>query len=164
MKNSEVVDLLELIDRVYKTDYAKNKDIVSDWFKVLRNYDFNDITKSIDYYMENYTEYPPKVYNLTKGYQTIETKHLLDHAKTRCIFCGKKIDFNNTKHEDRCRSVEYIKSAVRRFKNQEIDIDRYRTMNEEEFNHYYLAATKLIIDNSSNQMEVNLAKRYMESL
>lgn len=164
MKQSEVVDLIKMIDRVYKTDYAGDGDIVKDWYKVLKNYDFSDMTKSLDYYMQNYTEYPPKVYNLTKGYQTIETKHILDHAKTRCMFCGKLIDFNNTKHEDRCRSVEHIKSAVRRFKGQEIDVNRYRNMNEEEFNHYYLAATKLIIENSTNQMEVNLAKKYMESL
>lgn len=164
MKNSEVVDLLELIDRVYKTEYAKNKDIVSDWFKVLKNYEFNDMTNSLDYYLENYTEYPPKVYNLTKGYSTIETKHLLDNAKTICIFCGKSVDFDNTKHIDRCRSVEYIKSAVRRFKGQDIDVERYRNMNEEEFEHYYNAATKLIIENSTNDLEVNLCKRWLENV
>ena len=28
MKQSEVIELIKLIDRVYKTDYAGNKDIV----------------------------------------------------------------------------------------------------------------------------------------
>ena len=28
MKQSEVLDLIKLIDRVYKTEYAKDKDIV----------------------------------------------------------------------------------------------------------------------------------------
>lgn len=163
MKQSEVVDLIKMIDRVYKTDYAGDGDIVKDWYKVLKNYDFSDMTKSLDYYMENYTEYAPKVYNLTKGYQTIETKHLLDHAYTRCMFCGKSISFNDKKHEDRCRSIEFIKSAVRRFKNQEIDVERYRNMSDEEFKKYYQAAQKLIIENSTNEREVNLYKRCLES-
>lgn len=163
MKQSEVVDLIKMIDRVYKTDYAGDGDIVKDWYKVLKNYDFSDMTKSLDYYMENYTEYPPKVYNLTKGYQTIETKHLLDHAYTRCMFCGKSISFNDKKHEDRCRSIEFIKSAVRRFKGQEIDVERYKAMSNEEFKKYYQASQKLIIENSTNKREINLYKRYLES-
>lgn len=163
MKQSEVVDLIKMIDRVYKTDYAGDGDIVKDWYKVLKNYDFSDMTKSLDYYMENYTEYPPKVYNLTKGYQTIETKHLLDHAYTRCMFCGKVIKLGDTTHEDRCRSIEFIKSAVRRFKNQEIDVERYRNMSDEEFKKYYQASQKLIIENSTNEREVNLYKRCLES-
>ena len=163
MKQSEVVDLIKMIDRVYKTDYAGDGDIVKDWYKVLKNYEFSDMTKSLDYYMKNYTEYPPKVYNLTKGYQTIETKHLLDHAYTRCMFCGKSISFNDKKHEDRCRSIEFIKSAVRRFKNQEIDVERYRNMRDEEFKKYYQASQKLIKENSTNEREVNLYKRCLES-
>lgn len=162
MKQSEVVDLIKMIDRVYKTDYAGDGDIVKDWYKVLKNYDFSDMTKSLDYYMENYTEYAPKVYNLTKGYQTIETKHLLDHAKTRCQFCGDLIDFNDTKHEDKCRDINFIKSAVRRFKNESIDIDRYKKMNEEEFKKYFNAAVNLVINNSTNQLEVNMWRKYIQ--
>ena len=164
MKNSEVVDLLELIDRVYKTEYAKNKDIVSDWYKVLKNYDFDDMTKSLDYYMEHYTEYPPKVYNLTKGYQTIEAKHILDHAYTRCEFCNKQISFDDTKHVDKCRSIEFIVSVCRRFKNQNIDKERYKEMSEEEFNKYHLAAVKLVVEKSNNDLEVRMWKRYLENL
>jgi hypothetical protein len=162
MKQSEVLDLIKLIDRVYKTEYAKDKDIVKDWFKVLGQYDFDDITKSLDYYMSNYTDYPPKVYNLTKGYKTIETKHLLDNAYTRCMFCGKSISFDDKTHEDRCRSIEFIKSAVKRFKNQDIDKNRYLEMSNEEFKKYHTSAVKLVIENSTNEREVNLCKRYLE--
>ena len=162
MKQSEVLDLIKLIDRVYKTEYAKDKDIVKDWFKVLKDYEFSDMTKSLDYYMENYTEYPPKVYNLTKGYQTIETKHLLDRANTRCQFCGELIDFNNTKHEDKCRDILFIKSAVRRFKDEEIDIERYKKMNEGEFKKYFNAAVNLVINNSTNQLEVRMWRSYIQ--
>lgn len=164
MKQSEVVDLIKMIDRVYKTDYAGDGDIVKDWYKVLKNYDFSDMTKSLDYYMENYTEYAPKVYNLTKGYQTIETKHLLDHAYTRCMFCGKVIKLGDTTHEDKCRSIEFIKSAVRRFKNQEIDLEKYRNMSDEEFNKYYQAAQKLVYENTTNQKEKAMLEEYLKKV
>ena len=164
MKQSEVIELIKLIDRVYKTDYAGNKDIVNDWFKVLKQYDFNDMTDSLDYYMANYTEYPPKVYNLIKGYQTIESKKILDHAKTRCIFCNKEIDFTDEEHTNKCRSIEFIKSAVKRFKNQDIDKERYLKMSKEEFQKYYNASIDLVINNSTNQREVNMWKKYKENL
>ena len=164
MKQSEVIELIKLIDRVYKTDYAGNKDIVNDWFKVLKQYDFKDMSDSLEYYMQNYTEYPPKVYNLIKGYQTIESKKILDHAKTRCIFCNKEIDFTDEEHVNKCRSIEFIKSAVRRFKNQDIDKERYLKMSKEEFQKYYNASIDLVINNSTNEREVNMWKKVKEGL
>jgi hypothetical protein len=159
MKQSEVVDLIKLIDRVYKTDYAGDSDIVKDWFKVLKQFDFEDITNSLDYYMKNYTEYPPKVYDLIKGYKTIESKKLLEHAKTRCSFCNKIINFDDENHIDKCRSIEFIQSAVKRFKNQDIDKERYLKMSKEEFDKYYKASIDLVINNSTNEREVNLWKK-----
>jgi hypothetical protein len=164
MKNKEVMDLLKLIDRCYKTDYATNKDIVNDWFKVLQNYGFGDITGSLDNYMKNYTQYPPKVYDLIRGYQTIEEKKILDGAKTRCQFCGAVIDFENKMHEERCLSIQFIASAVKRFKNQEIDFDRYRKMSDEEFNKYHLSAVKMVAEKSNNKLEVAMWKKYLENL
>ena len=164
MKQSNVIELIKLIDRVYKTDYANNKDIVNDWFKVLKQYDFNDMTDSLEYYMQNYTEYPPKVYNLVKGYQTIEDKKILDHAKTRCIFCKKEIDFTDEEHVNKCRSIEFIKSAVKRFKKQDIDKERYLKMSKEEFQKYYNASIDLVINNSTNEREVNMWKKVKEGL
>jgi hypothetical protein len=39
MNKSEVVDLIKLIDRVFKTDYAGDRQIIEDWFKVLKQYE-----------------------------------------------------------------------------------------------------------------------------
>ena len=164
MKQSETIELIKLIDRVYKTDYAKDKDIVNDWFKVLKQYDFKDMTASLEYYMQNYTEYPPKVYNLTKGYQTIDGKKILEHTKTRCPFCNKVINFNDEEHVNKCRSIEFIESAVKRFKNQKIEKERYLKMSNEEFTKYYNASLELIINHSTNEKEVNIGKKYKENL
>lgn len=162
MNKSEVVDLIKLIDRVFKTDYAGDRQIIEDWFKVLKQYELKDMTKSLDYYMKNYSNYPPKVYDLIRGYKTIESKKLLENCKTRCQFCMKIIKIDDKGHEDKCRSVLFIKSAVRRFKNQEIDVEKYRTMNDEEFNKYYKAAQKLIIENSTNQKELEICKKCID--
>jgi hypothetical protein len=164
MKNNEILDLIKLIYRVYKTDYAGSRDIVNDWTKVLKQYEFKDMTESLDYYMKNYSTYPPKVYDLIRGYKTIESKKLLETALTRCMFCGKVIKLGDTTHEDRCRSIEFIKSAVRRFKNQEIDLEKYKNMSDEEFNKYYQAAQKLIIENSTNQKEKTMLEEYLKKV
>jgi len=164
MKQSEVIELIKLIDRVYKTDYAGNKDIVNDWFKVLKQFDFKDMTDSLDYYMQHYTEYPPKVYNLIKGYQTIDEKQILSYAKTRCMFCNSLIDYGDEEHVNKCRSIEFIKSAVKRFKNQDIDKERYLKMSKEEFTKYYNASIDLVINNSTNEREVNMWKKVKEGL
>ena len=164
MNKNEVKDLLKLIDRCYKTELSLDKDILNDWHKVLQNYELSDITKSLDDYMKNYTQYPPKVYDLTRGYQTIEEKKILDGAKTRCPFCAEVIGFDDNEHEDRCRSIYIIASAARRFKNQKIDFNKYKKMSEEEFNKYYLAAVKLIVNHSNNQLEVSMWKKYLETL
>lgn len=164
MKQSETVDLIKLIDRVYRTDYAGNKDIVNDWFKVLKNYEFSDMTKSLDYYMKNYSDYAPKVYDLIRGYKTIESKKIIEHAKTRCNFCNKVIKIDDKEHIDRCLSIAFIRSAVHRFKGQEIDKERYLKMSKEEFNKYHLSAVKLVVEKSENKMEVSMWKRYLENL
>jgi hypothetical protein len=122
------------------------------------------MTESLDYYMKNYSTYPPKVYDLIRGYKTIESKKLLETALTRCMFCGKVIKLGDTTHEDRCRSIEFIKSAVRRFKNQEIDLEKYKNMSDEEFNKYYQAAQKLIIENSTNQKEKTMLEEYLKKV
>ena len=163
MTNKEVMDLLKIIDRCYETDYATNKDIVNDWYKILQHYDLSDITSSLDYYMKNYTTYAPKVYELIKGYKTIEGKKILDGATTRCLFCNKIIDFDDIKHIDKCRSIEFIKVTVRRFKKQEIDPQKYLNMSEEEFNKYYLSAVKLVINNTNNKLEKEMWQKYLNS-
>ena len=163
MNKNDVKDLLKVIDRCYKTENALDKDIIEDWYKVLKQYDLKDISTSLDYYMKNYTQFAPKVYELIRGNKTIEAKKILEGATTRCFFCNKIIDFDDNSHVDRCRSIETIKSAVHRFKNQEIDKDKYKNMSKEEFEKYYLAAINLIIENSTNEREVYMWKKYLQN-
>lgn len=162
MTQSEVLDLLRLIDRCYNTSYSKDKEIINDWYKILKQFEFSDITTSLDNYMKNYTTYPPKVYDLTRGYKTIESKKFLIGSKTRCMFCNSLIDVEDEKHQDKCRSIEFIARAVRRFKNQDIEKEKYYNMNEEEFNKYYLSAIKLVVNNSTNNYEVEMWKKYLQ--
>lgn len=164
MNKKEVIDLIKIIDRSYKTDYAGDGDIVNDWYKVLKEYELADVTKVLDKFMRFNTNYPPKVYDLTRNIITIEMKKRLDNAKIRCQFCGEVINLDNTEHEERCLSIQFIKSAVRKFKGQEIDTERYKKMNSEEFNKYHLSAVKLVIEKSNNKLEVANWKKYLESL
>ena len=163
MKQKDVLDLIKLIDRNYKTDLASDRDVLMDWYKILKNYDLSDITSSLDYYMKNYTNYAPKVYELIKGYKTIDDKKVLDGATTRCLFCNKIIDFDDIKHIDKCRSIEFIKVTVRRFKKQEIDTQKYLDMSEDEFNKYYLSAVKLVINNTNNKLEKAMWQKYLDN-
>lgn len=164
MNKKEVIDLIKIIDRSYKTDYAGDGDIVNDWYKVLKEFELGDIMYSLDNYMKFNTTYPPKVYDLTRNCQSIENKKRLENAKTRCHLCMKEIDINDEEHIDRCLSIQFIASAVRRFKNQEIDLEKYRNMSKEEFNKYHLLAVKMVVEKSNNKLEVAMWKKYLENI
>ena len=164
MNKKDVIDLIKIIDRSYKTDYAGDGDIVNDWYKVLKEYELVDVANALDNFMKFNTNYPPKVYDLTKNIMSIENKKRLENAKTRCQFCGSIIDFDNKTHEERCLSIQFIASAVRRFKNQEIDFERYKKMSDEEFNKYHLSAVKMVVEKSNNKLEVAMWKKYLENL
>ena len=164
MNNKEVIDLLEMIDRCYKTEYGKDKKIVNDWFKVLKEYELQDMTQSLDTYMKYNTTYPPKVYDLTRNYQTIENKKRLDNARTRCMFCNKEIDLDDEKHVDRCRSIEFIQTVAKRFQRVDINKAKYRNMSQKEFNEIHLKAVKLVVERSTNDLEVKMWKKYLENL
>lgn len=164
MNKNEAMDLLELIDRCYETKYTEDKNIFNDWFKVLKEYEFKDISLALENYMKYNTAYAPKVYDIVRNCQTIENKKLLDHAKTRCHLCMKEIDLDDIDHIDRCLDTEFISVVARRFKNQEIDKEKYRNMPREEFNKYHLMAVKLVIDKSNNKLEVEMWKKYLENL
>lgn len=164
MNKTEVNDFLKIIDRCYGTKYTEDKDVLNDWYKVLKEYELQDMTQSLDAYMKYNTTYPPKVYDLTRNYQTIENKKRLDHAKTNCMFCGKEIDLDDEAHVDRCRSIEFIKSVAKRFQNVDINKAKYRNMSEEEFREMHLKAVKLVVERSNNDLEVKMWKRYLDNL
>lgn len=164
MNKNEVMDLLEMIDRCYQTKYAEDKDIFNDWYKVLKEYELADMTQSLDTYMKYNTTYPPKVYDLTRNYQTIENKKRLDHAKTSCMFCGKEIDLDDEAHVDRCRSIEFIQSVAKRFQRVDINKAKYRNMSQQEFDELHLKAVKLVVERSTNDLEVKMWKKYLENL
>ena len=164
MKLDDTIEILKLIDRCYDTDYTKNKDIIDDWYKVLRNYEFKDISLALENYMKYNTSFAPKVYDVVRNCQTIENKKLLDHAKTRCHLCMKEINLDDEEHIDRCLGVEFIATVARRFKSQEIDKEKYRNMPREEFNKYHLMAVKLVIEKSNNKLEVAMWKKYLENI
>lgn len=164
MNKNEAMDLLELIDRCYETKYTEDKNIFNDWFKVLKEYEFKDISKSLENYMKYNTNYAPKVYDIVRNCQTIENKKRLEHAKTRCHLCMKEIDWNDEEHIDRCLSTEFISVVARRFKNQEIDKEKYRNMSQKEFDDIHLKAVKLVVAKSNNPLEVSMWKKYIENL
>lgn len=164
MNKNEAMDLLELIDRCYETKYAEDKNIFNDWFKVLKEYEFKDISLALENYMKYNTSFAPKVYDLIRNCQTIENKKRLENAKTRCHLCMREINIDDEEHIDRCLGTEFIGTVARRFKNQEIDKEKYRNMSKEEFNKMHLMAVKLVIEKSNNQLEVDMWKKYLENL
>lgn len=163
MNKNEVKDLLKIIDRCYKTELALDKDIIDDWYKVLRNYELKDISGSLDNYMKFNTNFAPKVYDLTRNIMSIESKKILENAKIKCPHCMKEIEYNDEEHIDRCLSTEFISVVARRFKNQEIDKEKYRNMPQKEFDEIHLKAVKLVIAKSNNPLEVAMWEKYLEN-
>lgn len=165
MNKNEVKDLLSLIDRVYKTNYSLDKDIINDWYKVLKNYDLKDINNSLNYYMENYTEYPPKVYNLTKGYSTIENKGLLSNAKTRCQLCNKEIymvDYD--KHYSRCLDIEYLIKNGKKYLDKNWSKEQFYSLNDIELEDKVIKMQKVVYENTNNSFEKNMLEKFLKRI
>lgn len=154
MTRVEVSDLLDRI-KIYRNFFAYGLDqtqkvkMVDEWEKVLQPYDAKDINKNLDIFVrsEENKDKIPDVFQLVRNTLTIVDKKSKGKVFTRCMFCGRKIDykFEARKHEDRCRSIRYMVKLNKQFYNKELDLPKLYNMQDKEFNEIYIKRLRIIL-------------------
>lgn len=129
----------------YKSDGIKKE-----WFRTLKDYDYQDVDSALTNWLkdENNKNFLPNVYELIKGCYTLEEKNNPRKFKCACMCCGVYLPPNELKkHEDRCRSVSYLKRIYPKYMNRTIDdevTEELMNMSEHSFNNtYYLILEKI---------------------
>lgn len=108
MKKNEVK---LIIDRI-KANYPNSNfslGIISEWEKVLANYDYSDISEELnDFLKANYT-FAPRLNELTYHLKTIQEKEKDYTYYVRCNLCGREFKLDELdKHQEKCILVHGI--------------------------------------------------------
>ena len=165
MTIQETNSFLKRIKQHYQ-DFIIDSTKVEEWYKVLKDYSYEDVNKKLEEHLrsENFGNQIPKVYFLTK-YLTKEKdkiKSKADSLLVRCSLCGKVIKYSEYQnHIDRCNSVEYLNLQSKKMFGKEINKDKYREMDDEQFDSIYNRVLEKILQTSNDKEEIERINNYM---
>lgn len=166
MTKQEIKTILQTIDISYQTHFVEDEAIANDWQKDLKNYDFEDVNnKLIEHMKSNFQNIPPKKYYLLNGLYTTKDKEKLKGIKIECDLCKgyfKLEDYDS--HRNRCHKIYFIQYNARKYLNQEIDLEKYKRMSDEELNTYHIAMSKKVLNETDDPRLKRNIKHYLEGV
>lgn len=165
MTNQEIKELLERIDIHYSTDYSKNKDLIKEWTKELKKYDNEDVNRRLEEHLKGeFSNMTPKLYYLTKGLFTPEQKIQMTDIFTNCQLCGKEVNTKDyDEHYEKCGHIDFIKTNVKKYLDQDINVEEYWTMSDEDIKVRWEKIAKIILEKSDNDMLKICLRKYFET-
>lgn len=148
MTEKETIALMHRISSYFSFSLEKYK--IQEWYKVLSEYDNDEVNKQLDAHLKSEATEAPKLHLLVKHLEKKNERRAKDFVSV-CKFCGSKIATNIDlisikRHEERCRSVQYLKRVYRKYFNREIENeDELYTMDDREFNANYDQVLKKLL-------------------
>lgn len=147
MNKVECKEILDFIRYNYNTNVDNN--LFNVWFDELQQYDKNDVMSRLKEMVgyEIYQLKPPTLMALVKDVP--KTQQKLDWGKgvVFCNICGKAFQVPNVKvqgaldelhkHEDKCRSMNYIIKQAKKYKDKDISRKELWDLTDDEFNALY---------------------------
>lgn len=181
MESKDVSELLKQL-KIYRNSYINSltenewNDLKRDWFNQLKEYDYEDVKSKLDSFFatEKNLYAIPSSYYLKEGLYKSTQKFQPGKIYCRCQVCGRLFEHSFEKrndmarnpltiHEDRCRSVRYLKKLYKDYFNRAIDEttenDLFR-MSEEKFNETYF----LILEKTYKKMPDGFDKKLLENV
>lgn len=150
MNKEQVKDLFKRIKGNYDK-FSINGAKLDEWVNILKEYSNKGVNDLLDQYIKDGNPEAPMCVSLISEFNRIKTyKNMVD-----CKYCHKMFDENDLDnlylHEDRCRSVEYIKTKEYLVNKT---FNKYQLLNysEDEFNKFYdifLEQIKVLNNNGS---------------
>lgn len=157
MEIQETIKTMERIKQHYQ-DFIIDDYKIDEWHSELCKYDFKEVNEKIDQHMrsEQYGQYIPKIYFLTRNLKTLEQKAEKKAYTVICSYCKKYMDYElYEKHVHRCSSVEFLQEQCDRFNLKSIDKDYYRKMPQEQFEEFYNKMLKFTESKTEDEKELN---------
>lgn len=147
MERPEVIKLIDFIT-IHRPNFVSRlgdkiyKNMVTDWTRIMGPYDYDDIFNNLENFLKDERNYgkDPDAYQLIRGLLTTEDKKTNSLGRVACQFCGRwfnRLEIHN--HEDRCRSVKYLKKVYKKYLNSNLNVNKeLYEMNQEEFDKRYI--------------------------
>ncbi len=148
MNEKQVVSLMHRIASYFPFSLEKYK--IDEWHKVLSEYDVNEVNKQLDAHLKSEATEAPKLHLLIKHLEKTNERRPIDFVCI-CKFCGSKIATRNDlisikRHEERCRSIQYLKRVYRKYFNREIENeDDLYALDDRAFNANYDQVLKKLL-------------------
>ena len=162
MTRSDINYLIKLIQlhRPYfasRFDDTIYKELINEWERLMGPYEYKDVKNNLEKFLkdEANANKEPDAYNLIRGLLTIKEKQEGTMYQVSCQFCGRYMNrLELGKHEDRCRSINYLKRLYKKYYNQELaDIRELYQMSEDNFDKAYIRVLERVRPLVTNKME-----------
>ena len=141
MNKKEISGLFKRIKNHYDV-FSVSEDKIEEWYRFLKDYDAEDVYKSLDNYLSNDYDNPPLVYHLTRGLRKVEVPEESCWI-TECDICKKRITIYNNdmtdyeKHRRRCAKIDFIDTMSKRLRGEGVAICKYYEMSDDELEKAY---------------------------
>lgn len=139
MNRMETTNLLEKI-QAYRQSFLITDTTISEWNRVLEQYDYGDVDQKLDEYFKNGDNFGryPDVYYLIKYLKKHDEKLKVGVNYVRCQNCQQTVELSEyDRHFDRCSSIEYLCSMSEKYYQKHLDKEKLVKMANEEFEKGY---------------------------
>lgn len=172
---NEVENLLDKVKlyRAYYFNQLSSDDFLkmtNEWYLQLEEYDLEDVEDKLNEFLkdEMNNNKIPNPYMLKSGLYKTKQKFQKGKVYTRCMYCGKTLEHGDklNKHEDRCRSIKYLKSIYPRYFNRTIDdetTEDLKKMSDYNFKKNYYLILEKVYERMEEGEKKELLRKVLES-
>lgn len=164
----EIIETTRIMERIkqHYQEFIIDDYKIEEWHNELSKYDFKEVNDKLDQHMrsEQYGQYLPKLFFLTKNLKTLEQKAEKKEYIVICPFCRSYTNYERfDAHRERCSSVEFLQEQCDRFNLKPIDKEYYRKMPQEQFDEFYYKMIQYINTKSDDEKELNRIRAIKQS-
>ena len=163
MTRVELTNFMKKINDYYP-EFTFDAGKIDSWFIQFQFYDVEDLYDKLNNHIKSelFGDKPPRINYLLKDLIRSEDKgKYVDHL-AMCPICGKGVRISKfDKHYERCNSVQYIKSEMKRLYDKEINEDELFEISDEEFNRRYINLLHRVFERPRGKWQQKILKNIL---
>lgn len=172
------IDCREILDYVSMnySNFQIDNNLFNMWFNELQQYDKDDVLNKIKEMISKdlYQMKPPTLMAIIKDIPKQQEKLDWNKGVAFCNYCGKGFNIGDVKlpnalaelhkHEDKCRSMNFIIKQVKKYKGIELTRKELWSYDDDKFEKVYNKTLELIKDNSIDKDEIERVTRLLNGV